>query len=507
MSRVYYPRCRAILSVIFEGFGTTAKDSPVQTIPVLPKSCTVHKNSYRQADSWELTLDAGDLPFDPDLIRAGAVEIYLYAAPGNDDVAVLGRQDPLSAGQAQQRRTPTDALALEFGQPLSKEQFTLDQKPLIAGLFDRDRLEMSPSGKWVTLSGQDYTAHLTALQWPPTAGGTARRIPVGQRLDRTLETILAEADPEGRLALDVRGIERSTLPTVGAAEVRGNRRGIPVEQNTSYWDVLYKLAVRYGLILFVDGLDVVLSRPKNLGELGQSDVRRFAWGQNLETLTLERELGKEQAPSIVVQGYDEAGRQSITVEHPGRKEANSTVRRRDEYQIVPVYGITDPALLRRAAENLYHVLGRAERRVIARTRDLTDLDDRDLIRLATGDAVTIEFTDYNRELLANPEVPEATKVSHLVARGYNVQVAQLLARKHVELENLRRPLRVREATYEYDVDSGISIELEAVDFVTVEGTREEFQRQRRNASRAERVVARDGQPLGWTPEETQRRAE
>jgi hypothetical protein len=62
----------------------------------------------------------------------------------------------------------------------------------------------------------------------------------------------------------VRGLEDADLPIVGAGEVRGSARGIPVEQNTTYWDVIYKIAIRVGLIAYVDGLDVVLSRPKTI---------------------------------------------------------------------------------------------------------------------------------------------------------------------------------------------------------------------------------------------------
>lgn len=518
MSQVFYPRCRAVLQVIFEGFGPTALDSEVTVIPVVPKSCTIHRNSYRQADSWELSLDAGDLPFDPDMIRAGAVEIYLYNAPGNDDLSVLGRQDPLAVGQSTATRSSLDAAALEAGAPLSKERFTAESKPLIAGLFDRDSLELSESGGWVSLGGQDYTAHLAAMQWPPEANGRARRIPVGKRIDLLLEDILAEADPQRRLALDVRGIERTSLPVVGSAEVRGNKRGIPVEQNTSYWDVMYKLATRYGLILFVDGLDVVLTRPKNLDDLNRSSVKRLAWGRNLQRLELSRDLGKEQSPNIVVRGYDETTKKTVTVEYPSgptdtktsvrtskKGKQTTTVRQRDEYQIVTAYGITDPAILRKMAENLYHTLGRAERRVVASTRDLVDLDGRDLLRLGAGDAVQIEWADYNRALLQNPEVPTETKVDHLMRRGYNRQVAALLATKHTQLEGLRRPLRVREASYDWDTDNGLSIELELVDFIVVEGRRDGSQPSR-NSTRPERVVQRDGSPLGWTPEEQARRA-
>src|ERR1700742_2831628 len=71
---IYRPQARAILQVILDGFGDSLRDSEIQVIPILPKNVTIHINSYKQADSYELVFEAIDLPFDPQLIRAGAAE-------------------------------------------------------------------------------------------------------------------------------------------------------------------------------------------------------------------------------------------------------------------------------------------------------------------------------------------------------------------------------------------------------------------------------------------------
>ncbi len=537
MSRVYYPQVRAILQVVLDGFGPSAVDTPPLIVPVIPMTATIHRNSYKQADSWELTFEGNDLPLDPRLVRAGAVEIYVFAVPGiDDDQRLISRKETLLADPAFTPRDAIDELALEVGLPSGKDRFTWGNKPMIFGLFDRAALNMDDKGKVVTIAGQDYTAHLASLQWPPTPAGRARRIPVGQRLDRTLEALLAEADPTGRMVIDVRGVPRASLPTVGAGEVRHNRRGIPIEQDTTYWDVMYKLATRYGLILFVDGLDVVLSRPRTISAQAQTQIKRMAWGRNLESLELSRDLGKEQSPDIVVQGYDENGRKGITVGYPGQQDAinaadaaalrtskhgkttaktrtkehtrvskkgkvTTTVRKRDEYQIVPAFGITDPAVLRRMAENLYNLLGRAERKVVFRTKDLTDLQEADMIGLVAGDAVTIEWDEFNREMLADPRTTEAAKIEHLVERGYGRAVAQEIATSYGKLESLgiNRPLRVREATIEYDGESGISIEAELADFILIDGQRDSNLKPTRASTRASRITDNDGRPVGWTP--------
>lgn len=396
---------------------------------------------------------------------------------------------------------------------------------------------MSESGKWITLKGQDYTAYLAAIQFPPMPGGRARRIPTGKRLDIIVDDLLQEADPDRQLSVQVRGIDPGSMPVV-SSEVATNKRGIPVEQGTSYWDVIYKLVERYGFICFVDGLDVVISRPKTITDRDVPSIKRMAWGKNLEHLTMRRHIGKEQAPTIVVRSYDPAVG-TLTAEYPegqldrsvivttsGKKpkferrvkekttkskkgKVKTTIRERDEYQIVTVHGITDPTILKRIAENRYHLLGKSERSVIARTRDLRDLRDVDILDVSAGDAFTIEWDEFNREMLANKDIALSVKIRHLESRGFNSAVAAEVAKRYEILHGLDRPLRFKEGTLEYDADSGISIEMELQDFLVIDGIRPDSGASRTPTlqSRRETFTKDGGQPIGWSQkyQEAQRR--
>lgn len=530
MSRIYYPQARAVLQLVFDGFGDSSKDTDPQIIPILPKEVTVHRNSYRQADSWELGFEAGDLPIDPQLIRSGAVEIYLFeVTERSEDLQLLSRQHTVLTDTTQANEKPRDmfdAAMMELGLTKAKDKFTFGNAPMIAGMIDDISLEMSSSGKMVSLSGQDYTAYLISRQWPPTKKGRARRIPIGKRLDQFLEEILAEADPHGRLKLKLENIKASSLPRVGKGETRGKKRGIPVEQGTSYWDVIYKTCLRYGTVVFVRGLDVVLTRPSSLREEFDHTIRRLAWGHNVDSLELTRHLGKEKVPRIVVRGYDEKSRRTTTVEFPrewkkkvtvktkeyksspnymnGKPVASTTTKTKvvhrksaipeghlgveqDEYQVIPVYGITDPQRLREIAENMFTMLGQAERRVRVTTNDLRDFEGNAMLDLNPGDPVTIGFLDFNKEMLANPDVPVEMKMAHLMQRGYNEQVAQIIATHYVKMDFLKRPLRIREMSFDYSVDGGINIEIEAVDFVVVDGVRDSSQKESRKDKRDKKL--------------------
>ncbi len=542
--RRYYPQARAIVQVVLDGFGDTARDTAPVVIPVLPKSVRVMRNSYSLADSWELTFDAGDLPIDPTFIRSGAVEIYLFQL-SEVEQRVVDRRDPLAEldDDGTTPRDPVDTallgaaaaagaiglegLAGKIRGRVARDRFTYGNRPLIVGMFDRAGLSMSSSGRWVTISGQDYTAHLISLQWPPKPNGRARRIPVGQRLDKLLADLLAEADPLERLQISLRGVDASEMPVVGDNGIRSHRRGIPVTADTNYWEVMYKIATRHGFILYVDGLDVVIAKPKNLDEDSAGRIKRLAWGVNLESLELTRELGKEQSPTIVVRSYDHNNQALIEVEFPegefrraykaGDKaktatktttrvskkgKVTTTIRNRDEYQIVPVWGITDPVALRRIAETRYHLAGRSERRVIAVTRDLRDMHESDLLSITAGDAVTIEWSDFNRAVLSNPDLTSAEKLDHLSERGFNSEVAQTIVDAYERLQGLQRPLRFKEGTISYDVDGGVSIEMELQDFIVIDGVRDPDSGRTGAVNRArDKVRGADGKPLGLTQEQ------
>lgn len=523
MARVYYPQARAILQVVFDGFGDAASDTEPVIIDVIPKSVSVQRNGYQQPDAWELTFEGSDLPVDPQQIRAGSVEIFLYSTDGvAKGSTILSRQftnvdDPA----ALTGRTPSDATAVELGMADHKK-FAMGAKPTIAGQFDDVSCEFTTSGRWVTISGQDYTLFLKGRQWPPKstsvfrgkvnaktgkqAGGkkngklvgVARRIPTGKRLDQILEDILAEADPSGRLKLTPKNLDVTTLPTVGDGETRGNQRGIPVKEQTSYWDVMYKLATRYGCILYVSGLDVVLAKPKNITSNAVTDLRKLHWGHNVDSLRISRSLGKEKVPRIVVRGYDQKQRKTVTETYPENDQeipAGTLGVNQDEYQIIPVYGITDRRVLRQMAENLFHIIGRGEHKMVVSTRDLRDQNDKSILDLEPGDAVDVDFVDFNREVLANPKVSEQAKAQHLVDRGYNPTVAQVIAGNYSRLFGNKRPMRVREASFSYDTDSGIQIELELTDFIVINGVRTADNQVSRADARAEKMVTTQGEPV------------
>lgn len=466
---VFYPKCRAVLNVVFDGFSGLGSESAPVVIPVRPQEAVIHRNSYRQADSWELTIPASDFPIDPQLIRTMACEIYMYQTPDMTDVIATKQTSPNQTG------------ADPFAEWVAGQLNRLGEmpRPQIAGLADEVNVEYSTGGKTVRITGQDYTDYLIARQWAPNANGTPRRIPIGKRLDLLMKEVLAEADPKGRLRLDIRGVDADAMPVVKETSL-GNARGIPVQTDTSYFDVLYGLASRYGYICFIQGLDLVLTRPQNFSSEYRGRPLRLTWGRNIESLEMTRSMSKEKVPQIVVVGYDPRTRKRVTVSFPKAKQKvpppGTVGANDDEYQVVPVLGTTNEATLRAMAENLFNLIGRGERTVRLTTKDLKDsenADGNDILNASVGTPVIIDFDEFNvnEALLADEKKPEAAKYQHLVEKGYSEAVAAVLAQHYTKLQALSRPMRIKEISFSYSVTDGISIEAELNDYVVIGGER------------------------------------
>lgn len=490
-ARVYYPKCRALLQIIFDGFGPQGTDSKPYQFPVRPVSAVIHRNSYRQADSWEMTFIADDFPIDPALIRSGAVEIYMYQTADLQDTLRTrsSRQIPSEESTAQEKDLDTQKGAGEFA------------KPQIAGLIDDARVEYSTAQRLVTLQGQDYTAFLIGKQWPPLSNGRPRRIPTGKRIDKLMRQWIGAADPTGRLQLSVEGLKASELPVVGAKEVRNNRRGIPTKTETSYWDVIYGTAIRHGLICFVRGLDVVLTKPQNFSEQYRGRPLLLTWGRNIERLEMSRKLGKEKVPQIIVQAYDSKRKRNIVVKYPKKVQEvplGTIGVNKDEYRIVPWTGPPDRSLMRDAAEGLFNLLGRAERTVVLSTRDLRDLDNVDILDAVAGTPVIVDFDEFNlnESLLADKKVPTDRKYAHLRHKGYGEEISRVIATNYLNLRALKRPMRIREISFTYSVEDGISIEAELVDYVVIGGERETENKTSSETRKERRFTRSDGTSLG-----------
>lgn len=438
-STVYYPRCFAAISAILDGRG--AEDQRIID-RVAPQSATMHLNGFNEADTWELVFDARALPFDPDLLKSVAVEIYLYGAPSLQD---------------------------------NRTSWATPENRVIAGLNDEGEIDLSATGRWVRMSGRDYTGILLDIDWDPR-----QRIQSGQRITKTVEDIIAAYVPsEGPFAsrFEVAYESDDPEPVVGAAyRATTKQNGQHVRPGKKVWDVIYELALRYGFLAYVDGERIVITEPRIQTVASLSEAPRMAYGRNLGNLHISRRFGRDRVPVVLATSYDPKTRRRFEERWPRSGDGVDTaigIRKNEVQRVIAPPGITDRGVLRRFARTRAENLGRAEATYSWRTHHLRALpanasdpiEGPSLLQLRAGDAVVVQFDPFNLEEMRT--LTPAQIAEHLRAQGYTSQVAQAVASNFLRLQQFQQPYYTKTVEYQWDSSSGLVISWEGKNFAFV----------------------------------------
>lgn len=460
---VFYPQCYATLKIVFDGFGGGEK-APV-VLNVRPRNAAVHCNGYKEADTFDLDFDAAAFPFSPELVRSMAVELYMFQ---------------------------TDQLTSEV-----KDYLNDFNNLAVTGLVDEASYHAGSDGRSFHISGRDYTALMLDRQWDPT-----KKVPVGQSLADTVQALVDEASgaaTHGRvLTVKVVGVDatptlapedqknsalitagkyrvhttkkgKTTLrvPTTGRGHMHTNKKGVPVKGGSNYWDVIYRLCIRHGFIVFVRGTDVVISKPQTLTQSTLNRLRCVAYGRDLASLDVSRKMGKETVPQIKAISYDPVSMKPISAVFPTDAKTRTTGigTKKNEIREVVVDGITDPGVLLEYAEMYYNALARSEASFKFSTKDLRDLYGNDLIWLRPGDPVQLGFDELKPEDFR--DISQEERLDNLLALGYDIQVATLIAQEYDKINQFRQPVYSKTVDIAFGADSGIQIDVEAVNFISV----------------------------------------
>jgi hypothetical protein len=461
---IYYPECRINLSAVFDGFG--GPDSPAVLPDIIPYSANVHLNSYKEADTWEVVFDAKRFPFSPELLRSAAVEVYLYLKPDQTSTPLWNTPENL----------------------------------MVTGLVDQATLTEDQDGGKVSLSGRDYTALMIDRQWDPTKSGKGGRIPDGnlqevvqQLVDeatlaettgRTLTVKLYDVDiePELNKVNDTVTKNKVTIPKTTKSKTR-KKRGVAVKADSTYWDVIYKLCLSYGFIVFVKGFDVVITKPHVLQNLAETNYR-VAYGRNLERLEVERKLSKEATPQIRIRSYDPKTKTVIEGFYPSSEDIEAQSKgkgvgkksktlfgttgvgvKKEEYKVFTVPDVKDKKTLDDIAKTTYYTLARGEGVIRFSTPHLRDLENTDLTRMRAGDSVEITWDAFNSEMMTSNKFTAEAKITTLLSLGYSYEVAALVAEQYSRLDYFRQPFYVKEVNITWDKDSGCKVDVEAMNFI------------------------------------------
>lgn len=432
---IFFPRCRAVLSVVFDGRG--GADSRPLMVEVAPKAATVARNGIHDADTWSLDFDLRALPFDPDFVRSIAVVIYMWSADSADD---------------------------------DGREWAIPEYEMIRGLADETGFDLN--ARTFHLEGRDYTGLLIDTEWDPR-----KRIPSGGLLTTTIQQIADEAAPPGtRARFEVEWGSNDPIPVVGKAHRSTKRKGLQVKPGTTTWEVIYRMAVSHGYVARVVGEEIRVTDMRVQTMQTVNDAPKLIYGRSLSSLSVNRKLTRERIPQVRVTAYDASTGRVVEVTYPTKADKVTTGvgTKNNEVMTLPAPpGVTDSDALKRYARVRYADMARSEAVYKAETyhlsvgSDLLGFDGgvdpaTDLLRLDNAQPIAIRFDAWNRELLRS--LAEDQRVEHLLALGYSTQVSETIA-AHVELaDQFRQPYYLRGATFDFAADDGIKISVEAVNY-------------------------------------------
>jgi hypothetical protein len=426
---VFYPRCGALLSVVFDGHG--APNSKPLVVEARPKTCSVNRNGYHEADTWSAEFDARALPFDPDLIASLAIRIYMW------DAGTKG-----------------------------EDNWAVEDNEMVRGLADEPELEYSSGQGVFRASGRDYTGVLDP-QWDPK-----KKLPAGKPLDETVQLMADLAAPAGTSArFTVDWQSNRPKPIVGAAQRSTKRKGLWVKPGTTYWDLIYSTVLNHGFIAYVRESTIVITDARTQTKASLAKAVQLAHGRDLMSLKVARNLAREQVPQIRIRTIDPKTKKRIDVVYPDKRNKPKTAigTTKDEYLDLPSpNGIVDRDTMLEFAKMRFDFMGRAEATYSFTTRHLSVEDstgsEADMLRLQAGDPVAIKFDAFNAELWRQLESGE--RIEHLLNLGYSNSIAAFIANNSERITQFRQPYYTRQVSYEWSNDDGLGISVEAVNYVS-----------------------------------------
>jgi prophage tail gpP-like protein len=442
----------AVCEVVWEDFGS---DSPTlqqnYTVQVQPKSTRVSINSYMEADTFELELDYNTFPFDPRAIRSAQVSIHMADVETMQIDAVPNLLEPS------------------------------EDNVVFKGFVDDEEMKLDDSTRTVTFKGRDFTSIYIDAKWP------GKLLDVRKPVDEVLEDIVSRLKASGDITVENR-TGSFTLPTLGQyypdfGKLSGKRQP---RKNETYWDVIQDIVTRAGLIAYIEIDKLVLTKPRTLYD--PSKAVRMLYGHNLQSLELQRKLGKQKGFNLIVRSV--IGKEVITAKIPleaknmdiagaevlipKQSTKGALIDKNDPNAVAPylnfvVANVRDKSHLIEIGEKIFEEIGRQQLEGKCKTFDMkARLQDKtifDLLKLRNGTPLLIEVRhDDLRGILPSASVADRKK--YLVNRRYAPQVASVLAET---IGKFATPFYCRSVDFSLSGANGFSIDIDFINFIETAG--------------------------------------
>lgn len=448
VARVYEPRMSAQINLVDIG---APQDRQIQantvdtfTLDLRPLKARLRSNSWREADSLDLTVSFDEAGIDPRYLRSGEVLFWL------DD-----------GGDAFER--------------------TNDNLRFI-GIVRNVAREFSETSKIVTLEVIDYTTLFLEMtnfpqQFIPLFSDTLRqayhKICLGTGhinfSNNTIKSSLCDPDTNQPIiplvALGQVNLDQPISSTVDSRIASGP---ILNRANADSWYTWTYICSQLGLITYIRGSVCIVSAATDY--YTSSAPPLMIYGLNVKTLTERRDLGQVSGRNLCVRSYDGVNgtmlesffppnNSSLAVNLrkkkiilPSAKKASKAILPED-YELIDLQiPVTDQALLDELTETLWHERVRAEMSGTLVTTEMscfTTAGAFDLLTLQAGDNITVQLeTDAldNIQSLSG----DAPKRAALAARGYTDEMATYIVANLSSLSSMPAQFLVHSVDIDFD---------------------------------------------------------
>ncbi len=466
---------------------------------IIPKSATLSRNGIRTADSLSLTIRFLDLPIDPRTVRSCAVQFYL---------GTLTEQEYARGAQGQTRGDVFGANTPNASVPLNvvPDEYIDDNQQSrtnlrFEGFVDKWEVDWPDNGSPVVmLECRDNTTLLIDQNAPPRLAVNAKK-----PIDVAIAEYMANFPRFSGLSVEYRpgGVE---IPKIGDTLAKTAFRpnaGPPPDGESAVWDYFTDVVGAIGHTIRLEGTLVIIQRvktqvssgfvnqraddpyvPRKLQSGRSLNIRHFIYGRNVLSMKIARNYTVNALQNVEVRAYSPKRKKVLVARFPkvGDRVFNTVVRPGDiadqKWLVVRVGSmVEDEKALRLIAQNVYESINRSEMTVNVKTRNMSSFGggnlDPDILDIQATDPIELLVSRDDERFSSTTTIESLMLVrdraeQYLRAIGYDGEFAKAYALAYSNI-GMQTTFRVKAANISWDIDSGVEIDILAVNYLEVRG--------------------------------------
>ncbi len=466
---------------------------------IIPSEADWQQKSITKGDTLTFKIKWVDFPIDPRIVRACAVDYYLGCIFDDEYAKGVGGGRRIGEGAGAVNEpfnvVPDDYMDAN-GQYRSNLRFR--------GWVDTWELDWGDGEPMVNFTCKDNVFLLSKQEAPSklVASAISDQVPI----DEAVATYLKHFPQFEGLTIEYRPVRtpRDEIPNLKA--VLGKSAYVPElgpqqskggggDEKMNVWDYLIDVCSAVAHNIRVEGTTIVIQKAAGMfrgTSAGRPDdpyktrsttngdypFRALIYGRNLSKLKMKREFNKKEPCNIEARVYDVHNKTHLVARSP--KDIGDRIQKKlpgdkDEAKwkvIKAPPGVRDQATLQTIADAAYEQLGRMELSATLETCDMWsfggDDHDPDLLDMKPTDIVQISV---NRDQLYSTltNIEKALKSQELNAvlfqrMGYGTEFSQAVAKAYADA-GFQREFLVREVGAKWGITTGVSLTIQAVNFI------------------------------------------